>query len=84
MTRISRYTTEADHELLHHENGAHRTTAPTANGSDVAAFDSARLVHRTMHAIDHDQGACGTRTQHTPDRDVNPGPDCAVCGRPRE
>lgn len=82
MTRLSPSTTNRSYHLLHHDNGAHRGTAPTALSRDLEAFERNIRTHLTDH--DDRKDACGTEFDHTPDRDVDPGPDCAVCGRPRE
>lgn len=34
---------------LHHEDGSHRTTAPSANGSELETFERAIAIHRDRH-----------------------------------
>lgn len=81
MTRLHKTTRKRSHDLLHHENGAHRGTPPTAKGSDVDAYYNAIDAH--LYAHERRAFECGSAFDHTPDRDIDPGPDCAICGKPR-
>lgn len=82
MTRLHKNLSSYKHELLHHENGAHRTSPMTALGRHVDGFEHGIDTHVDAHRARVDE--CGTAFAHTPDRDIDPGPDCAICGRPRE
>lgn len=82
MTRLHKTTRDRSHWLLHADNGAHRGSAPTALGRDVDAHANGIESHLDAHRARKDE--CGTAFAHTPDRDIDPGPDCAICGKPRE
>lgn len=82
MTRLHPTTRHSAHRLLHHDNGAHRTTPASASGRHVDGYEHAIDAHLDAHAAR--QGACGIEFDHTPDGDVDPGPACAVCGKPQE
>lgn len=78
MTRLTKTGTQESYERLHHPNGAHRATARSANGSDLDHFEQAIRPHLAEHEARIDE--CGAAFAHTPDRDIDPGPDCAFCG----
>lgn len=82
MTRLHPSTRSHSHHLLHHENGAHRSHPPTTLGRDLDAFEHSIGPHLDAHAAR--VASCGTAFDHTPDGGIDPGPDCAVCGQPRE
>lgn len=80
MTRLTTTGTRDSFERLHHPNGAHRGTARSANGSDLDHFEQAIRPHLAEHQDRVDE--CGTAFAHTPDRDIDPGPDCVFCEQP--
>lgn len=82
MTRLHKTTTNRNHHLLHHDNGAHRGTPPTAQGRDIDAFYNGIDPHLDAHR--RRVAECGTAFAHTPDRDTSPGPDCVFCKQPLE
>lgn len=80
MTRLHKTTTNRSHHLLHADGGAHRTSPPTAQGRDIDAFYNAIDPHLDAHR--RRVADCGTAFAHTPDRDINPGPECVFCKQP--
>ena len=78
MTRLTKTGTQESYERLHHPNGAHRGSARSANGSDLDHFEQAIRPHLAEHEARINE--CGTAFAHTPDRDIDPGPDCVFCG----
>jgi hypothetical protein len=58
---------------LHHEDGTHRTTAPTANGRQLATHEARIRIHLEAHAfarsIGHRESVCpGCGFHHTLDQ----------------
>lgn len=81
MSQLHKNLSPYKHGLLHHANGAHRTTPSTTLGSHVDGFEHSIDFHLDAH--ENRVEDCGIAFDHTPDRDIDPGPDCAICGKPR-
>lgn len=82
MAQIRKKLTRPRGDMLHHDNGAHRLSPRSADARHVDGYDAGINDHLDEHEVRADE--CGTAFAHTPDRDIDPGPDCAICGEPRE